>query len=121
MKKAITEALWDITDQKPELRGRLDRIVEILEASEAYAETINAEYQTAYAYAMEGFERRGGGFGGGRPDLPKDDRFDRLIAHLTASNPAYPVSEVETEIKTAPSGQGIAEKGLLVDRSDPVG
>ncbi len=49
--------------------------------------------------------------------LLPDDSFDAL----TASNPAYPVSEDSTEIKTAPSGQGIAEKGRAVDRSDPVG
>jgi len=44
---------------------------------------INSEYQKRYREAQEGFECSGGGWGGGRMDAPKDDRYEKLSAFIS--------------------------------------
>ena len=50
---------------------------------------INSDYQKTYREALEGFERSGGGWGAGRFDPPKDERYDKLnefIANYHTNN-----------------------------------
>lgn len=90
------ETLWDKTDGVPELRGRLDKIRECFEAASeapairpsempgliACAQTINSQYESELKLAEEGFERSGGGFGGGQFTPPRDNRFSSLLSRI---------------------------------------